>query len=168
MANLFQTRLFGYAKASVNNYISKLNEEFSNKLLANEKEHKIAQEALQAEIKRLTAENAQLLAARQEVAEALICAQDYAASLKQQTEAEEQAQREQNTARQMTEFRRIQSIASHIQKLHEEFHSVLMQMDHELETYTVECGSLQSELMEQTENAAAKKEGMVCIDTTES
>ena len=53
MASLFKIKLFGYEKASVNNYISKLNEEFSHKLLANDKEHKMTMETLPAENNRL-------------------------------------------------------------------------------------------------------------------
>lgn len=168
MASLFKIKLLGYEKASVNNYISKLNEEFSNKLLASEKEHKMTLEALQAENQRLKDENAKLLAERQEVADALICAHDYAADLRQQTETEEKVQREQNTARQMAEFRRIQSIAAHIHNLHEEFHSVMNKMDKELETYKVECSDLQSVLMEELDDSTSKKEGITCSNTADS
>ena len=76
--------------------------------------------------------------------------------------------REQNTARQMAEFRRIQNIAVHIQNLHEEFQSVVGKMDEELETYKVECSNLQSVLMEQAENPVSKKEGIVCSNTADA
>ena len=168
MASLFKIKLFGYEKASVNNYISKLNEEFSHKLLANDKEHKMTMETLPAENNRLKEENAKLLAAKQEIADALICAHDYAADVRQQTETEEKVKREQNTARQMAEFRRIQNIAVHIQNLHEEFQSVVGKMDEELETYKVECSNLQSVLMEQAENPDSKKEGIVCSNTADA
>ena len=97
-----------------------------------------------------------------------ICAHDYAADLRQQTETEEKVKREQNTARQMAEFRRIQNIAVHIQNLHEEFQSVVGKMDEELETYKVECSNLQSVLMEQAENPDSKKEGIVCSNTADA
>ena len=62
MANLFHTSLFGYAKAEVNDYISKCNEEFSQKLLEKDQEHKREVEGLRAEAERLARENGRLLA----------------------------------------------------------------------------------------------------------
>lgn len=142
MANLFHTSLFGYSKASVNDYISKLNEEFSQKLLEKDREHRREMDALQGEVERLTQEKEQLLALRQEVADALISAKDYAAELKRQAEEDDRAQRAVSAARQEAEFRRIQSVAEQISDLHQAFHDALGRMDRELVSYTQELRRL--------------------------
>lgn len=165
MANLFHTGLFGYSKTSVNDYISKLNEEFSGKLLAKEEENKKEQQALRAEIARLTAENEQLQAARQEVADALISAKDYATELKRHAEAENQSLKDKNAACRQAEFRRIQHLAEHVQSLHCELRSALEQMDRELTAYHTECSRLQADLVGQNQDLNTQKEGEACSST---
>ena len=57
MSNLFHARLIGYSRKDVNAYISRLNEEFSQKLLEKELEKKEELRALQEENERLKKEN---------------------------------------------------------------------------------------------------------------
>lgn len=62
-------------------------------MLEKDREHKAELEMLRAQVERLTQENEQLQALRQEVADALISAKGYASDLKQQTESDDQAKR---------------------------------------------------------------------------
>lgn len=100
---------------------------------------------LRAQVERLTQENEQLQALRQEVADALISAKGYASDLKRQTEADDQAKRMMNTARQEAEARRIQNIANHISHLQQEFRSILERMDNELSSYQDEFLQIQTD-----------------------
>lgn len=162
MANLFHTSLFGYAKAEVNDYISKRNEEFSQKLLEKDQEHKREVEGLQAEAERLSRENERLLALRQEVADAIISAKDYAAGLQRQAEADDEARRAASAARQEAERRRIQNVAEQISGLHRAFRDALEHMDRELTSYTEELHRLQTaagEEVEPAEQGHIQKEG---------
>ena len=165
MAKLFQTSLFGYSKRNVNEYLSRLNEEFSQKMLEKEHAHKKELQALQAEVEQLTKENAQLQAARCEVADALINARDYAAVLKRQAEEDDQKQRSRNTARQEAELGRIQAVAKHISDLQQTVRSVLESMDRELVRYRTECRRLQMEANRQdgaSDAEKVQKEGESC------
>lgn len=153
MAHLFRTSLFGYAKAEVNDCISRLNEEFSQKLLEKEREHKREVEGLQAEAERLARENERLLALRQEVADALISAKDYAAVLQRQAEADDEARRAASAARQGAERRRIQGVAEQIDGLHRALRDALGHMERELTAYTAELHRLQTAVGEEVESA---------------
>jgi hypothetical protein len=144
MANLFSTSLFGYSKRSVNDYISKLNDEFSRKLLEKDQAHREAVEALQAETARLSRENEQLLALRQEVADALISAKDYAAELKRKAETDDQARRAANAIRQEAELSRIQDAAEQISALRQAFRDALERMDGEAASYKEELQRLRT------------------------
>lgn len=145
MSNLFPTTLLGYSKKAVNDYLAKRSEEFSQNLLEKDREHKEELEMLRAQVERLTQENEQLQALRQEVADALISAKGYASDLKRQTEADDQAKRMMNTARQEAEARRIQNIANHISHLQQEFRSILERMDNELSSYQDEFLQIQTD-----------------------
>lgn len=160
MAKLFSTRLFGYSRSGVNDYISRLNEEFSRKLLERDQAHKGETEALRAEVERLTRENEQLQALRQEVADALISAKDYAAGLKRQADADDQAQRTVNAARQAAEARRLQDVAERISGLRRAFRGALEQMDGQLASYTEELQRLRAAAEGQAgEQGSGQKEG---------
>lgn len=145
MANLFHTSLFGYSKTSVNDYISRLNEEFSQKLLKKDWEHKQEMEALQAEAAGLAEKNEQLQALRQEIADALISAREYAASLKKQAEEEERARKAADDARREAELMRIRRTAEQINSLQRTFRDALENMEHEMASYGEELQRLQKE-----------------------
>lgn len=167
MANLFPTSLFGYSKTGVNDYISKLNEEVSRKLLEKEREHKEEVEALRAENARLAQENERLQALRQEVADALISAKDYASGLKRQAEEEDQIRRAAGAARQEAECRRIQAVAEQVDGLCRNFRDTLERMDRETAAYTEELQRLRAAAERQAdaaEQAHTQKEGTVWAD----
>lgn len=162
MSNLFQTCLFGYSKKSVNKYLSDRSEEFSQRMLKKEQEYKRELDALQSEVKHLTEENERLRALRQEVADALISAKDYAADLKRQAEADNQARRAINGARQKAEGQRIQQVAEHIASLHQAFRAALERMDRELTDYSEELRRLEMDTAAQPdaiEQTRIQKEG---------
>lgn len=145
MEEQFQTRLFGYSKQSVHNYIVQMNEDFSQKQLAKEKENRDAVQALQEELERLRKENALLRAERREVAGALIDAKSFAANLMEQAKEEDRAQRAENTSIHQAERQRLRALAGHIGRLQEDFRRVLHDMDKELERYDLRCRTIQAE-----------------------
>lgn len=158
MSNLFHARLIGYSRKDVNAYISRLNEEFSQKLLEKELEKKEELRALQEENERLKKENEELQALRQEVADALISAREYASGIRRKAEEDDRETRSGNAVRQEAEARRIQSVGAHIDGVQRKLRSVLERMDRELESYAEEVRRMEQEL-------AAKN---VCQDPEEA
>lgn len=145
MTEHFQNSLFGYSKQSVHLYISQMNEEFSQKLTAKEKEHHDAVQGLKEELEHLREENEQLKAARREVAESLIDAKAFAAELKKKVEESDREQRAKNEDIHRAELNRLQDLAEHIDGLRTEIQSLLSNMDEELEQYALLCKTLHTE-----------------------
>ncbi len=143
MTGQFKTRLFGYCKRDVRDYVSKLNEEFSQKLLEREKESRDSAQALQKELDRLRQENEQFRAERQKVAGVLIDARYFAAGLKEQAAAEDRVQRSKNAEFHQVERQRLQAFAGQIEQMRKSLHSTLNRMDEELEQYELNCQALQ-------------------------
>ena len=67
----------------------------------------------------------------------------FAAELKAKAEAENQAQRSENTARNAAEYRRIRSVATSIDSVRSVFRSILEKMDFEMKEYMEHCNELQ-------------------------
>ena len=80
---IIKSAFFGYSKTSVCEYIASKNEEFSRQLIELEKEHKKEKDELKGKIEAAEKEFAEYKKAHGEIANALLEAQQYAASLKQ-------------------------------------------------------------------------------------
>lgn len=145
MTEQFQNSLFGYSKQSVHQYISRMNEDFSQKLTAKEKEKHDAVQGLKEELERLRAENEQLKAERGEVADSLIDAKAFAAELREKAEESDREQRAKNEDIHRAELKRLHDLAEHIDRLRTEIQSLLRNMDEELEQYVLLCKTLHTE-----------------------
>ena len=145
MTEQFPTRLFGYSKRSVQDYITKINEECAQKLLDRDKQTLKAAQAARQEMEKLRQENEHLRQEREEVAAALIEAKAYAVELKAQTEERDRAQREKNAALHQEERQRLQLLADRVDALRKEFREILIGMDEELEHCELNCQTLKEQ-----------------------
>jgi len=151
MKEQLQNGLFGYSKQSVHAYLAEMNEDFSQKLLAKEKEGEDTIRALQEELQQLRQENETLRAERREVAGVLIDAKSFAAGMREQAEKADRIQRAKSAELRQAERQRLQILARQIDRLQKSFRSTLERMDEELERHEASCQALWAE----TEEAAA-------------
>ena len=101
---ILKSGFFGYSKSSVCEYIARMNEEFSQRLTAKDNENTSREAELRAQIASLREENQKLKEKQEEIVGALVDAKSFAAELKAKAEAENQAQRSENTARNAAEL----------------------------------------------------------------
>ena len=80
--------LFGYSKVSVCEYIAKMNEEFTKKLMDTMSEHENEKKQLKEKLERLEAELEGYKMQQAEVSDALLDAKRYAAQLKAEADLE--------------------------------------------------------------------------------
>lgn len=158
MVEVFRKSLFGYSKQSVVTYISELNEDFSKKLLEKDLECKQTVQELKAQIEVLKRENEALQAGRQDVAGALIDAKAFAAELKEQAEAEDQAQRAKNEAYRQAELQRLQDISAHIDALRSALRDAICGIDAEMEQHETRCQAVQEEFCQEMPDTDAAAE----------
>ena len=145
MTELFQSSLFGYSKKSVCAYIAAMNEEFSQKLLEKDMEHKDIVRSLNEQVEQLRQENSQLHAGRQEVAGALIDAKAFAAELMERAEEENRVRRAKQEAHHAAEIQRLQALAAQIDALRDAFRCALQDMDAAMEEYGIRCQAAQAQ-----------------------
>lgn len=158
MVEVFRKSLFGYSKQSVVTYISELNEDFSKKLLEKDLECKQIVQELKAQIEALKRENEALQADRQDVAGALIDAKAFAAELKEQAEAENQAQRVKNEAYRQAELQRLQEISTHVDALRSALRDTICGIDAEMERYGTRCQAVREEFLQEMPDAETTAE----------
>ena len=87
---LLRTRLFGFSKTDVCEYVTRVNDEFNEKLALVNSEHQSEKKDLEAKITSLTEEIDRYKQTNADIARALFDAQKYAAELKAQSDAEYQ------------------------------------------------------------------------------
>jgi len=85
---LMKTSLFGYSKASVCEYVAKLNEDFTRKLLGIMQDNEAKQQELQSKIASLEQENKRLRDEYDNISGALLDARQYANNLRTMAEEE--------------------------------------------------------------------------------
>lgn len=146
MTKLFATSLFGYSKKNVGDYIGRMNEEFSQKLLAKDQENKDELQKLKAQVEQLSEENERLRSEQQDVAAVLIDARAYAAELRAKAEEEYQAMRTENSAHCDMERQRLQRLGGNIDALQKAFRKAVRNMEAELETYRIQSQTTEKEL----------------------
>ncbi len=161
--------LFGYKKESVYQYVSALNEEFSQKLIEKDEKNEVLvkelrerTQALEAELERVKRESEELRKKQLAVSDSIIDARDYAAQLKSETRRREQALYDQMEARMSRENRRLDGYAENIGKLREQIKDVLEQFDEELKQAENKAGELmraESAGEAETEEEVSGKEG---------
>lgn len=141
--------LFGYKKESVYQYVSALNEEFSQKLIEKDEKNEVLvkelrerTQALEAELERVKRESEDLRKKQLAVSDSIIDARDYAAQLKSETRRREQALYDQMEARMNKENRRLDGYTENIGKLREQIKDVLEKFDEELKQAESRAGEL--------------------------
>ena len=85
---LMKTSLFGYSKASVCEYVAKLNEDFTRKLLGIMQDNEAKQQELQSKIASLEQENKRLRNEYDNISGAFLDARQYANNLRTMAEEE--------------------------------------------------------------------------------
>lgn len=123
---------FGYSKTSVYEYIAKMNEEFSQKLIDAMAENEQTQKELREKLTQLEKENLQLRNAQNDVAAILLDAKGFAAELNAKAEAEDRKMRADNIACRNAELSRIRSYSQNIDAIRRDIRKLLETMDAEL------------------------------------
>lgn len=158
MVKIFRKSLFGYSPKSVLAYISELDENYSQKLLEKDLEYKQTVQELKAQIETLKQKNEQLLADHQDIAGVLIDAKAFATKLKEQAEAEDQAQHAKNEAYRQEELQQLQKISAHIDSLRSALRDAICDIDAKMEQHANQCRAIQEEFHQEMPNAEAAAE----------
>lgn len=131
-----ESGFFGYKKASVYQYITNLEKEFSAKLVERDEEMKKAVEQYQQKIQQLEEELSKVRAqyeAQQEaqsvISSALIQAQRYADVIKHEAEQEQREAQRRFEAATAEQTRELDGYCSQIRNLRESFAAMLREMD---------------------------------------
>lgn len=137
---------WGYKKSNVCEYIAKMNEEFSRKLMTALDENDAMIQELQAKVAQLEEENAAYRSERNRVTEALIDAKTFAANLKIQAAAEDEKSRAQNQAYNKKQRERIREFSSGINDIRNAVHQLLHVIDNDLSKKNNDFFELQDNL----------------------
>ncbi len=138
--------LWGYRKNDVCEYIAKMNEEFSQKLMEALKENDSMIQELQAKVAQLEEENAVYRAERDRVTETLMDAKTFAANLKTQATAENEKFCAQNQAYNEKQRERISEFRSGINEIRDAVHKLLHVIDNDLSKKDIDFSELQDNL----------------------
>ena len=146
---ILKASLFGYSKTSVCEYITKVNEEFSEKLIAISDEHKKECEELKVKIMLLENELIEYKRTYSNVTTALLDAQQHAAILKQQAEEENQRLRAKNLKKQAEQTKRIETYKSEIDRVRKELMFFSEKTDKELDDFITQLDAVRTECLEE-------------------
>ena len=146
---ILKASLFGYSKTSVCEYITKVNEEFSEKLIAISDEHKKECEELKVKIMLLENELIEYKRTYSNVTTALLDAQQHAAILKQQAEEENQRLRAKNLKKQEEQTKRIETYKSEIDRVRKELMFFSEKTDKELDDFITQLDAVRTECPEE-------------------
>ena len=112
-----KSAFFGYSKTSVCEYIARISEEFSKKLMELNADHKKEREELNARIATLEQELAEYRRAHANISATLLEAQEHAEELKTQAEAENQRLRAENAERNAAQQKRMEAYKAEVNEL---------------------------------------------------
>ncbi|MGN0494081.1 MAG: DivIVA domain-containing protein [Acutalibacteraceae bacterium] len=132
---IIKSAFFGYSKTSVCEYISSINAEFSRQLLELEKEHKKEKEELKAKLDAAEKELFEYKKAHGDIANALLEAQQYSASLKQKAADENERLVAENQRLHKEQSERLALYAASIDKLRSELSVFTADTDSKLAEY---------------------------------
>lgn len=146
--------LFGYKKESVYRYVSSLNEEFSQKLIAKDEKNELLIQELRDRAQTLETELAQMrkecddLRKKQlAVSDSIVDAQEYAAQLKSETALKERALCNQLEKRMEKENIRLDDYAANISLLRDQLKQLLAHFDEELKLAGEHAAELKSDAL---------------------
>lgn len=146
---LLKNGLFGYSKTSVCEYIAEVNEEFSRRLLEANEEHRRERMELKERIQALEAELGEYKQVHGDITTALLEAQQHAAELKRQAEAEDRRVRAENAERQQAQTDRLKEYIAAIDELQQKLAVFAAGASEELLTYLDRATVLASEYEEE-------------------
>lgn len=151
-----KTGFWGYKKFSVYQYITELEEDFSEKLLAKDEAYREELERERQRVQRLESELADLRGAydeqRQEqklIADTLVEARRYAEQLKEETERQEQMLRRQLQEAFEGRSREIERYGGKVRQLREQLTAILQDMDRTTEQFLQEVTDVEETAPEQ-------------------
>lgn len=170
---ILHTALFGYSKVDVCEYISKLNEEFSLRLMETVAEKDRVQQELRDQIARLEREITRYQSERIDAADLLVDAKNYAADLRRQAEAEDAACRSANRARSEAQSHRIDDYQAAIRSIQEDLRSLNERFARELTEYDLRLEQARADFDAGCEDeipfpAPAAAEGVAACEGSES
>lgn len=145
---IIKSALFGYSKTSVCEYIASVNEEFSRQLLELEKEQKREKDELKAKLEAAEKELDEYKKAYGNIANALVDAQQYAASLKQKAEEEHQLLVAENQRLNNEQTQRLSLYTFSIDRLRDELSSFTAETDEKLSAYYNKAKDISKEFEE--------------------
>ena len=141
---------FGYTKASVCQYITQLNQDFSKRITEKDLAHENTVRELNARLERLEKENLRLREKQAAVSDAIIDAKHFSFALKEEAEEENRKSRLENAARNQAEQRRIYGYRQDIDKIRDALKNVLENIDSELDKIKSETDETEKALRENT------------------
>ncbi len=129
---MLKSGLWGYKKSSVCEYIARVNEEFSHKLMDAIKDYDGQLGTLNAKIAQLEAENTLLRQERDRISKIMVDAQEFSSELRAKAEAEDKKFRDSNADYNKEQLRRIEEFGSGIDKIRGSIHNLLDSLDKDL------------------------------------
>lgn len=132
---IIKSTFFGYSKTSVCEYIADMNEKFSHQILELENEHRKEKEELKVKLETIEKELYEYKKAHGDIANALLEAKQYAASLKQRAEEENEQLVAENKRLHKEQSDRLELYATSIDKLRTELSFFTADTDEKLAAY---------------------------------
>ena len=143
-----KSAFFGYSKTSVCEYIASKNEEFSRQLIELEKEHKKEKDELKGKIEAAEKELAEYKKAHGEIANALLEAQQYAASLKQKAVEENERLIAENQRLHKEQSDRLALYAAAVDRIRSDLSVFTADTDKRLAEYCSQAENIEKEFEE--------------------
>ena len=132
---IIKSAFFGYSKTSVCEYIADMNEKFSHQILELENEHRKEKEELKGRLEATEKELNEYKKAHGDIANALLEAKQYAASLKQKAEEENERLVAENKRLHKEQSERLALYAAAVDKLRSELSVFTADTDEKLAAY---------------------------------
>lgn len=130
---ILKTSLFGFSKAEVCDYITRVNSDFNDKISTLSAEHAKEKEELLAQIAALTAEVEKYKQANGDIAQALFDAQKYASELRAKADDEYRCACDELLKKQMAQTEKLNDYNDGIENIRKSIVALLSQIDGNLE-----------------------------------
>lgn len=145
---IIKSAFFGYSKTSVCEYIADMNEKFSHQILELENEHRKEKEELKGRLEVTEKELDEYKKAHGDIANALLEAKQYAASLKQKAEEENEQLAAENKRLHKEQSERLALYAAAVDKLRSELSVFTADTDEKLASYYDKAADIAKEFEE--------------------
>ena len=146
---IMKNAFFGYSKTSVCEYIAAMNEEFSRQILELENEHRKEKEELKGRLEATEKELDEYKKAHGDIANALLEAKQYAASLKQRAEEENERLAAENKRIHKEQTERLARYEAAVDKLRRELSVFTADTDEKLTAYFGKAEDIAKEFEEE-------------------